>query len=102
MHNITESLKSYIRTYYLQIGMFCYSGMTPEQVDRLTKEFHIYMTRNGRIRYDKIQTNEQTAMVVFLRSSHDNSFVVVFSMAGVTTGNVGYLANAIHEVTKSA
>ncbi|KAI3927621.1 hypothetical protein MKX01_026554 [Papaver californicum] len=55
-----------------QIGMFCYSGMTPEQVDRLTSEYHIYMTRNGRI-----------------------------SMAGVTTGNVGYLANAIHEVTRS-
>ena len=34
-----------------QIGMFCYSGMTPEQVDRLTSEYHIYMTRNGRIRY---------------------------------------------------
>ncbi|KAF5199997.1 Aspartate aminotransferase protein [Thalictrum thalictroides] len=56
-----------------QIGMFCYSGMTPEQVDRLRSEYHIYMTRNGRI-----------------------------SMAGVTTGNVGYLANAINEVTKSA
>ncbi|CAN6272066.1 unnamed protein product [Urochloa humidicola] len=54
-----------------QIGMFCYSGMTPEQVDRLTNEYHIYMTRNGRI-----------------------------SMAGVTTGNVSYLANAIHDVTK--
>lgn len=26
----------------------------------------------------------------------------VYSMAGVTTGNVEYLANAIHEVTKSA
>ncbi|CAL0328921.1 unnamed protein product [Lupinus luteus] len=56
-----------------QIGMFCYSGMTPEQVDRLTNEFHIYMTRNGRI-----------------------------SMAGINTGNVGYIADAIHEVTKSA
>ncbi|KAG7011992.1 Aspartate aminotransferase, mitochondrial [Cucurbita argyrosperma subsp. argyrosperma] len=56
-----------------QIGMFCYSGLTPEQVDRLTNEYHIYMTRNGRI-----------------------------SMAGVTSGNVSYLANAIHEVTKSA
>ncbi|KAL4584462.1 hypothetical protein LXL04_009064, partial [Taraxacum kok-saghyz] len=44
-----------------QIGMFCYSGMTLEQVDRLTNEYHIYMTRNGRI-----------------------------SMAGVTTGNVEY------------
>ncbi|GAB2274709.1 L-asparaginase 1 [Dionaea muscipula] len=56
-----------------QIGMFCYSGLTPEQVDRLTNEFHIYMTRNGRI-----------------------------SMAGVTTKNVGYLADAIHDVTKSS
>ncbi|RVW20246.1 Aspartate aminotransferase, mitochondrial [Vitis vinifera] len=56
-----------------QIGMFCYSGLTPEQVDRMTNEFHIYMTRNGRI-----------------------------SMAGITTGNVSYLANAIHEVSKSA
>ncbi|MED6193212.1 L-asparaginase 1 [Stylosanthes scabra] len=56
-----------------QIGMFCYSGLTPEQVDRMTNEFHIYMTRNGRI-----------------------------SMAGLNTGNVGYVANAIHEITKSA
>ncbi|KAL2937445.1 Aspartate aminotransferase mitochondrial [Bienertia sinuspersici] len=55
------------------IGMFCYSGLTPEQVDRLTSEFNIYMTRNGRM-----------------------------SMAGVTTKNVKYLANAIHEVTKSS
>nr|AAA98603.1 mitochondrial aspartate aminotransferase [Glycine max] len=55
-----------------QIGMFCYSGLTPEQVDRMTNEFHIYMTRNGRI-----------------------------SMAGLNTGNVGYVLDAIHEVTKS-
>ncbi|KAF8397143.1 hypothetical protein HHK36_016050 [Tetracentron sinense] len=55
-----------------QIGMFCYSGLTPEQVDQLMKDFHIYMTCDGRI-----------------------------SMAGITTGNVDYLANAMHEVTKS-
>jgi len=54
-----------------QIGMFCYSGLTPEQVDRLASEYHIYMTRNGRI-----------------------------SMAGVSSKNVGYLAKAIHEVSK--
>ncbi|KAJ0555705.1 putative aminotransferase, class I/classII [Helianthus annuus] len=30
-----------------QIGMFCYSGMTPEQVDRLTKEFYIYIVVAG-------------------------------------------------------
>ncbi|KAK2647494.1 hypothetical protein Ddye_014983 [Dipteronia dyeriana] len=55
-----------------QVGMFCFSGLTPDQIDRLAREFHIYMTRDGRI-----------------------------SMAGVTTGNVSYLANAIHETTRS-
>lgn len=55
-----------------QLGMFCFSGLTPDQVDRLAREFHIYMTHDGRI-----------------------------SMAGVTKGNVNYLANAIHEVTIS-
>jgi len=54
-----------------QIGMFCFSGMTGEQVDKLRTEHHIYMTRNGRI-----------------------------SMAGVTSQNVERLAKAIHEVTK--
>jgi len=53
-----------------QIGMFCFSGMTPEQVDKLTAKYSIYMTRNGRI-----------------------------SMAGVNTKNVGRLASAIHDVT---
>eukprot|EP00802_Teleaulax_amphioxeia_P011965 Tamp_12003.p1 GENE.Tamp_12003~~Tamp_12003.p1 ORF type:complete len:409 (-),score=117.63 Tamp_12003:322-1548(-) len=54
-----------------QIGMFCFSGMTPEQVDKLRTEYHIYMTKNGRI-----------------------------SMAGVTSKNVEYLANSMHAVTK--
>jgi len=54
-----------------QIGMFCFSGMTPEQVGRMKDEFHIYMTKNGRI-----------------------------SMAGVTSSNVGYLAHAMHACTK--
>jgi len=54
-----------------QIGMFCYSGMTGEQVDKLRTDHHIYMTRNGRI-----------------------------SMAGVTSSTVERLAKAIHEVTK--
>jgi len=54
-----------------QIGMFCYSGLTKAQVDTLQKDDHIYMTGNGRI-----------------------------SMAGVTSGNVGYLAEAMAKVTK--
>jgi len=54
-----------------QIGMFCYTGMNSQQVERITKEFSIYLTKDGRI-----------------------------SMAGVTSKNVGYLAKAMHEVTK--
>jgi len=54
-----------------QIGMFCYSGMTKDQVMRLREEYSIYLTGDGRI-----------------------------SMAGITSGNVEYVAKAIHEVTK--
>ncbi|TPP56521.1 Aspartate aminotransferase mitochondrial [Fasciola gigantica] len=54
-----------------QIGMFCYSGLAPEQVDRLTREYSIYLTRDGRI-----------------------------SIAGLSSKNVEYLAHAIHQVTK--
>ncbi|KAL2337614.1 hypothetical protein Fmac_012060 [Flemingia macrophylla] len=55
----------------MQVGMFCFSGLTPDQVKQLEKRFHIYMTPDGRI-----------------------------SMAGVTTSNVDYLANALHQVTR--
>jgi len=54
-----------------QIGMFCYSGISGEQVDKLATEHHVYMTRNGRI-----------------------------SIAGISSKNVDYLAKALHEVTK--
>mmetsp|Transcript_28693 Transcript_28693/g.39638 ORF Transcript_28693/g.39638 Transcript_28693/m.39638 type:complete len:425 (-) Transcript_28693:154-1428(-) len=55
-----------------QIGMFCFSGMTGEMVDKLAKDHYIFMTRNGRI-----------------------------SMAGVTSGTVDRLAKAMHEVTSA-
>ncbi len=32
-----------------QIGMFSYTGLTPEQCDVLIKKCHIYLLRNGRI-----------------------------------------------------
>merc|ERR1712137_395113 len=54
-----------------QIGMFCFTGLTPEQVDTLRTQYHIYMTRNGRV-----------------------------SVAGINSGNVDYLAKAMHEVTQ--
>jgi len=52
-----------------QIGMFAYTGLTPKQMDELVKE-HVYATKDGRI-----------------------------SVAGITTGNVKRLAEAIHKVT---
>ena len=55
----------------LQKGMFAYTGLTPEQCDRLKNEFHIYMIRTGRI-----------------------------SIPGLNPKNVEYVAKAFHEVTK--
>ncbi|EXB99402.1 Aspartate aminotransferase [Morus notabilis] len=79
-----ESLGSPLNWEHItnQVGMFCFSGLTPDQVKLLAREFHIYMTHDGRIRNDKCHPN-----------CHDGS------MAGVTSGNVSYLANAIHQVT---
>ena len=54
-----------------QIGMFCFTGLKPEQVDKLMKEHHVYLTKDGRI-----------------------------SIAGISSKNVGYLAESIHKVTK--
>lgn len=54
-----------------QIGMFCYTGLDKDMVKKIIEEHSVYLTNDGRI-----------------------------SMAGVTTKNVGYLAKAIHQVTK--
>lgn len=54
-----------------QIGMFTYTGLNAKQVEEITKKYHIYFTKDGRI-----------------------------SMAGLTSKNVEYVAKAIHEVTK--
>lgn len=54
-----------------QIGMFCFTGMTPQEVEKLTKEHSVYLTKDGRI-----------------------------SVAGIASTNVDYLAHAMHQVTK--
>ena len=53
------------------LGMFCYSGLTADQVQKLKEKYHLYLTKDGRI-----------------------------SIAGITTGNVKYIANAIADVTQ--
>ena len=52
-----------------QIGMFAYTGLEPEMMDKLAKEHSVYATRDGRI-----------------------------SVSGITTANVGRLAEAIYKV----
>jgi aspartate aminotransferase, cytoplasmic len=56
-----------------QIGMFSFTGLTEPQVQRLREEFHVYMTKNGRI-----------------------------SMAGLNTRNVDYFARAVDKVVRGA
>lgn len=55
-----------------QIGMFSFTGLSPAQVDRMVDEFHVYLTRNGRI-----------------------------SMAGLNDHNVAYVAKAIDAVARN-
>lgn len=55
-----------------QVGMFWFSGLSPNQIEQLRSRFHIYITPDSRI-----------------------------SIAGIAKGNVEYVANAIHEVTRS-
>lgn len=54
-----------------QIGMFCFTGLNPEQVNKLTQDHHVYLTKDGRI-----------------------------SIPGITSSNIEDLANAMHSVTK--
>ena len=53
-----------------QIGMFAYTGCNKEMCDRLTDEYAIFLTKDGRI-----------------------------SIAGLNDSNVEYVAKAIHAVT---
>jgi aspartate aminotransferase len=54
-----------------QIGMFAYTGLSKDQVHRLKKEYHIYMTDDGRI-----------------------------SISGLNTKNVEYVAKSFHDISK--
>lgn len=51
--------------------MFAYTGLNKEMVDKCIADYHIYLLGTGRI-----------------------------SVAGINTNNVGYIAQAFHDVTK--
>ena len=84
-----------------QIGMFCFTGLQAEQVKKLAQEV--------RMRFPSY----------FMKTKHMNWLLTTFffffsnlqhsvygtmdgriSVAGITSGNVQYLAEAIHKVTK--
>ncbi|KZZ95378.1 aspartate aminotransferase [Moelleriella libera RCEF 2490] len=54
-----------------QIGMFSFTGLSEAQVEKLREEYHIYMTKNGRI-----------------------------SMAGLNSKNIDHVADAFNKVVK--
>jgi len=54
-----------------QIGMFSFTGLSPQQCERLTKEHHIYLLKSGRI-----------------------------SMAGLNKSNMLYMVNSVDEVVR--
>lgn len=56
-----------------QIGMFAYTGLSPDQVGSLQKDYGIFMTGDGRI-----------------------------SIAGLNTKNLDYIAQSFHAVTKDS
>jgi len=56
-----------------QRGMFSYTGLTPEQADRMVDDFHVYMLRSGRV-----------------------------NMAGLSEATVAACADAIHAVVTGA
>jgi len=56
-----------------QIGMFSFTGLTPAQVERMTSEHHVFMTKDGRI-----------------------------SLAGLSAAKAPYLADAIADCVKNA
>ncbi|KAJ6784331.1 hypothetical protein PWT90_07251 [Aphanocladium album] len=56
-----------------QIGMFSFTGLTEAQVQQLRDEYHIYMTKNGRI-----------------------------SMAGLNTNNIEYFATSVNKVVSAS
>ena len=54
-----------------QIGMFCYTGLNQEQVEKIKEDHAVYMTKDGRL-----------------------------SVVSLTPDNVDYVARAIHLVSK--
>lgn len=55
-----------------QIGMFSFTGLSEKQVLQLREDFHVYMTKNGRI-----------------------------SMAGLNTNNIDYFAKAVDQIVRA-
>lgn len=67
-----------------QNGMFSFSGLTPEQVDRLKDEFAIYAVRSGRInvryhcRQYSLSVRKHCESIVSTCGRTDHSYIIIF------------------------
>ena len=77
-----------------QIGMFAYSGLTKDQVMEMREKHHVYCTADGRI------SMAVSTQCIQCQSNVNSSFLHDPMQQGVTSGNVDYIANAIHDVSK--
>ena len=85
---LTHVFVSRGEVFSFQIGMFCFTGMTAEQVGNIIKDHSVYLTKVN------------ICPDLLLLSKHALVQDGRISMAGVTSGNVGHLAKAMHDVTK--
>lgn len=60
----------------LQVGMFCYSGLKSEHIDRLAREFHVYLTSDGRIRYYLIVLLSRKLQTLDIENLIVNNFII--------------------------
>ena len=70
--------------------MFAYTGLTPEQMDKLAKE--VSEKPGGGNESVAVLTHETQHSVYATKDGR-------ISVAGITTGNVKRLAEAMHQVT---
>jgi aspartate aminotransferase len=72
-----------------QIGMFSFTGLNENQVQKLREEFHIYMTKNGRI------------SMVGLHLLHcQDTMLSCTVQAGLNSHNIDYVAKAIDKTVR--
>jgi aspartate aminotransferase len=78
-----------------QIGMFSYTGLEPEQIEILARDYHIYMLKSGRI---SISGRKLLSINRLRRAEKKLHFA---DSSAVNTANVKYVAKAFDAAVRS-